>query len=164
MTIPTPILGFSYLQAHCIATAIIIQKVEYIATTQNHRHTFASHLVTSGTSKLRPVSVRSLTTSGNTAMKSLVSSLLTAVPVMTGGTGGARTVLIDLRHDEFFFFNLFIKIYGLYDLYTVIQVPQSTDLPKAIFAKGDRVGEQKRAPAAQGPRKSQHFVHLLRCK
>lgn len=45
-----------------------------------------------------------------------------------------------------------------------MQIPQGTDLPKVIFTNDGRVGEQKRAPAAQSPRKSQNFVHLLRRK
>lgn len=58
--------------------------------------TLASHLVTPGTSRLRPVSVKSRTMSGNTAMKFLDSSLLTAVPTMAGGTGGVRATLMHL--------------------------------------------------------------------
>lgn len=56
--------------------------------------------MTSGTSRLRPVSVRSRTMSGNTAMKFRDSSLLTAVPTMAGGTGGVRATLMHLCDRE----------------------------------------------------------------
>jgi hypothetical protein len=60
--------------------------------------TFANHFVASGMSKCLPVSVRSLTTSGNTAIKSRLSSFVATVPLIANGIDGELTVDSDLQH------------------------------------------------------------------
>jgi hypothetical protein len=60
--------------------------------------TFANHFVASGISKCFPVSVRSLTTSGNTAIKSRLSSFVDTVPLIARGIDGELTVDSDLHN------------------------------------------------------------------
>lgn len=78
--------------------------------TKPSAHTFSSHLATSGTFNLRLASVRSLTKSGNIAMKFPNSSLLTSTPVITEVTGGEQSMLIDLKNRT----NSFLNIVGRY--------------------------------------------------
>lgn len=64
----------------------------------NVSFTFANHLVECGMSRWRPASVRSLTTSGHTAIISLLSSLLVTVLLLAWTTVWTECELVALKY------------------------------------------------------------------